>query len=345
MTSEEVRSITREMVRAARNAAAGTAEIGMRPEAQPRGKAQGKNKSAPAGPRDHIYITLNDASRLQDVEHALDLVATAHELSKLDAAVEPRAPGLTRFDYGLGRHRTHSILIATPDPRRRARAAGPGPRLAILIDDLGYDRAAAHALFALPYPFTVAVLPNLSASADLAEEAHRLGCQVMLHLPMQSINGEAKSEPNELYPGMDPGEVRMIVARMLDSVPHAVGANNHQGSRATLDPELMSAVMEALKEREVFFVDSRTAGGSVAYTAARRAGLPATYRTVFLDDTPTREFVEQQLVLAERQAREQGWALAIGHPHPTTLEALSAQLPLLEQRGVRLVFVSDLITK
>ncbi len=349
----EVRTITRELVFAARAATGGKAEIGMRPELQPTGP---NPAGGPDGARiqlatDHIYITLApgrsgqaDPAALAALEKELDQVAGRHELEHVSLA---GAPGLVRFDYRLGGRRTHAIHIITPLVSRRSEASGlggrgPAARLAIIVDDLGYDRTAAEGLFALPFPLTLAVLPHLPYSADIAEEAHRRGYQVLLHLPMES-NGDAKPEVIELRRGMSPAEVTWLLAGMLETVPHAVGVNNHQGSLATADPQLMAEVMPALRERDLFFIDSRTTPATVAYEAALRAGVPAASRNVFLDDVPTRDAVRRQLALAVRRARQQGFAIAIGHPHPATLQALAESLPQLEAHGVTLVFASELV--
>ncbi len=343
LAPSEVRGVTRELVFAARTATGGKAEIGMRPELQEPDQAQ------PAA--DHIYITLApgragqpDPAALAALEKQLDQVASRHGLKRVSFA---GPPGLVRFDYQLGGRRTHAIHIITPLFSRRAEVSAPhgrapAARLAIIIDDLGYDRAAAEGLFALPYPLTFAVLPHLVYSADIAEEAHRRSYEVMLHLPMESI-GDEKREAIELRRGMSAEELARLLAGMLDTVPYAVGVNNHQGSLATADPQLMAAVMPALRERELFFIDSRTTPATVAYHAAVQAGVRAASRNVFLDDVSTREAVREQLALAVRRARAQGFAIAIGHPRPATLQALAESLPQLKARGVALVFASELV--
>lgn len=364
LTPAEIRAITRELVFAAKNATGDKVEIGMRPESLLR---EAGNAAVRPGNRgtgqlvlDHIYITLRvgraggaDPAALQALEAALDEVASRHGLSR---DPRPGAPGLVRFDYRPATGgRTHAIHIITPLVSRRPEASGPTARppvgrLAIIIDDLGYDRAAADALFALPVPLTVSVLPHLAHSADIAEEAYRRGYQVMLHLPMESSNGGGKPEALELRAGMGPDEITRLLAGMLETVPHAVGVNNHQGSLATTDAQLMDAIMPTLRERELFFIDSRTTAATVAYDTARRTGVRAASRNVFLDAAPsapgaapTLESVWQQLARAARQARRHGFAIAIGHPHPATVQALEEYLPQLEAHGIGLVFASDLV--
>jgi hypothetical protein len=137
--------------------------------------------------------------------------------------------------------------------------------------------------------------------------------------------------------------IERILQSDLASVPQAVGVNNHMGSRATADPRLMAAVMRALAARHLYFVDSRTTAASVAFEAARRQGLPAFYRSVFLDDTESVPYTLGQLRQFRRVLEEQGAALAIGHPYPTTIAALAEFLPELERDDVELAPPSRLL--
>jgi hypothetical protein len=341
-TGSQIRAITRELVIAARNASGGRAEVGMRPEFVPRQPGRAQSLSA-----DHIYITVPltssgvpDRAAHDAIEKKLAHVAEIHHLQRIARSA---SPGMERFDYVLRGQRTQSIHLIVPLAVAPAvQSALHRPRLAIVIDDLGYDRAQADALFRVSYPLTLSVLPHLSNSAEIAEEAHRRGYEVLLHLPMASTGGE-KDEPIELYSGMDVNTVSQTFAAMLETVPYAVGVNNHEGSRGTSDTKLMGELMPLLRERKLFFVDSRTTTATVAEIAARSASVPATSRNVFLDDERSVSAIRKQLALAVRDAREKGSALAIGHPHPETLEVLSEMLPEIERQGVTLVFASDLV--
>ncbi|GAC1631774.1 MAG: hypothetical protein NVS9B14_04110 [Candidatus Acidiferrum sp.] len=216
------------------------------------------------------------------------------------------------------------------------------PRLAIILDDLGSDRAAAEAVFSMPYPLTISVLPNHEHSREIADEAQQRGYQVLLHLPMQSIANETP-EKDELRPGMSARQVQTMVDGMIDSIPNAVGVNNHQGSRATSDPVLMRELMPALREKNLFYIDSRTTAETVAFDAAKEAGVPTAFRNVpFLDDVQETSAIRKQLQLAIRGAKEKKAAIAIGHPHAATLEVLREFLPSVRANGVQLVFASDL---
>jgi len=126
-------------------------------------------------------------------------------------------------------------------------------------------------------------------------------------------------------------------------IPHVAGVNNHMGSRATQDAALMAEVMRVLAEHRLYFVDSRTTAGSTALDVARRQGLPAFYRAVFLDDTETVPYTLGQLQELRRRVQQEGVALAIGHPHPTTIAALEKFLPELERSDIELVTPSQIV--
>lgn len=342
ISSTAVRNITRELVFAARNASGGRAEIGMRPESAPRQPGKPQTFSA-----DQIFITvpLNksgapDLAARDAMEAEMERVADFHHLQRVE---RQGAAGLERFDYVLDGRRTQSIHLVTPVPQAEI-AAAPArvhPRLAIVIDDLGYDRAQADSLFRLGYPITISVLPHETNSGEIAEEAHRRGYQVMLHLPMASNAGD-KDEPIELHPGMPRAAVEKTFDSMLDTVPYAAGVNNHEGSLGTADQTLMDELMPLLHERKLFFIDSRTTAATVAESAAHSAGVAAARRNVFLDDEQSAPAIRKQFSLALSDARKNGAALAIGHPHPTTLEVLNKMLPEAQREGVQLVFASEL---
>jgi uncharacterized protein len=233
-----------------------------------------------------------------------------------------------------------SKIRPTPHPFHPAVS---GPRLAIILDDVAGDPAAVDSIFSLRYPLTLSILPNHLHSAQIAREAHRRGYQVMLHLPMQSLADEIP-ESQEIRPGMPPAQISAELNNMLASVPYAAGINNHQGSLATSDPRLMADLMPLLRNRHLFFIDSRTTAATVAFDAAQSAGVPCAFRNVpFLDDVQEIGAVRRQLELAARDAREKGRAIAIGHPHPSTLRALSEFLPQAESQGIHLVHASDLV--
>jgi len=277
---------------------------------------------------------------------SLGTVATRYQLTQ-DPPTQSGA--LVHFKLRRSGVPTHEIEIATSAGVASASGGSDwagktgGPELAIIVDDLGSDREAAEAIFALHYPLTVSVLPHHEHSLEIATEAQRRGCQVLLHLPMQSVANE-KVETQELRTGMTEPELATLVDQFLQEVPGAAGVNNHQGSQATANGRLMGELMEVLRERELFYIDSRTTAATVAYDTAQNAGVRSAFRNVpFLDDVAQVPAVRKQVELALRSAREKGEAIAIGHPHPATLQALREVLPKAQEQGVRLVFASDLV--
>ncbi len=215
---------------------------------------------------------------------------------------------------------------------------------AIVIDDLGRDLEPVHKLARLPYRLTFSVLPDLAYSREAAELAHRSGREVILHLPMEPERGAAaKPGPGEITVGMAEPEIGQVIRLDLASVPFIDGVNNHMGSRATADPVLMARVMRVLRERHLFFIDSRTTAATTALEAARHQGVPAFYRSVFIDDTETVDYSLGELRRFRQIVEQQGLALAIGHPYPTTIQALAEFLPELERDNIQLVFASEVV--
>ena len=332
-----VHAVTRELAGAAHAAApAGTQiHIGL----------QAADKTP--GAMDSLDITLPktqpDAaakSEAAKIQRALAGVATRHGLT--EESSEGREGIL--FFYLKAGTRTHAVRmhIGAAETGNTALQQN-GARLAIILDDLGSDRHAADQIFDLPYPLTISVLPNHEHSDEIAQEAQRRGYQVMLHLPMQAVSTE-KPEAQELRAGMPAAEVSKLVNHFLADIPGAVGVNNHQGSEATSDPALMQELMPVLRHHHLFYIDSRTTAATVAYETAQTARVPSAFRNVpFLDDVAEVGAVRKQLELALRGAREKGEAVAIGHPHPATLQALREVLPQAQSEGVRLTFASELV--
>lgn len=275
---------------------------------------------------------------------ALGKVATRHRLAQ-ESPSDSR-DGLV-FRYRRQGFVTHTIHLQT-QPVVASRELTPftqphSARLAIILDDFGNDRAAAEAVFALRCPITLSVLPERVHSADIAEEAHRRGYEVMLHLPMESLSNK-KAESRELRPGMSSAQVSVLVTEFLGELPEAAGVNNHQGSQSTADSALMDALMPVLRDHQLFYIDSRTTAATVAFDTAQRIGVRSAFRNVpFLDDVAEVGAIRRQLQLALRDAHEKAEAVAIGHPHPATLKALSEVSHDAEAQGVKLVFASELV--
>ena len=221
--------------------------------------------------------------------------------------------------------------------------AGP-PRVAIIIDDLGYALDAGRRAIALPGPVTYAVLPGAPRTAILANNAHENGKEVLLHLPLQAYPEDRAQEPGGINLDMSRQEFGATFEAALASVPHAIGVNGHRGSLLTRHPGHMQWLMEELLAHDdLFFIDSYTTHKSVALQLARESGIRAMRRDVFLDPDRLPGTVAREFERMKQLARERGFAVAIGHPYPATLEFLERELPKLEAEGLELVAISVLL--
>jgi len=212
----------------------------------------------------------------------------------------------------------------------------------IIIDDLGRDLALGERVLALPGPVACAFLPHEPYTVSLAERAHAGGKEVLLHLPMQAV-ADRPLDAGGLTLDMTRWELRATLARDLALVPHVSGVNNHMGSLMTRHPGDMAWLMDELRTRGLFFVDSRTTRFTVARQVARERGVPSLERDVFLDPYSARHAPMSQFRVLVGEARRQGYAVAIGHPYPATLDMLERVLPRLRQWGITLVSIHRLL--
>ena len=237
---------------------------------------------------------------------------------------------------------TQAAVKTVPEPV----ASGPvhGVRIALVIDDLGHDVEDLRPLEALGVPVTYSVLPFEPQTPQVVAELRRRRAEILLHLPMEPKNGENPG-PGALRQGMSDGELKQRTEAALAAVPGAVGVNNHMGSLLSSETGPMTTVLEVLAARGLFFLDSRTSADSVGYKVAIGMGVPAAERQVFLDGEATPEAIHQQFQRLLDVARGKGSAIAIGHPHPETLAALTREVPKARAAGYEFVPVSYLLTR
>ncbi len=229
-----------------------------------------------------------------------------------------------------------------------ARGSGRGA-IAVVIDDVGNADGSLERLARLDGPLAIAVLPGAPRAREAAALAKRKGWDLLVHLPMEGARGPA--EPEMISSGDDDARIARLVAAAIDNVPGASGLNNHQGSLATADRRVVRAVLSVVRQRGLFFLDSKTSTASVAAEEARALGLATIPRDVFLDDARAEAAAEggapEALAAAWSRAlglaASQGHAVVIGHPSTSTVDFLAAGLPALERRGVLRVKVSELV--
>lgn len=232
--------------------------------------------------------------------------------------------------------------IAKPEVHPLAPEEAKLPKLALIIDDLGYaEPELVQRLCAEPVPFTVAVLPYQEHTVASADIAHQAGKAVILHLPMEGIPGKDPG-PDALKYDLPEDEIRARTRKALADVPFIEGANNHMGSRMTADATRMHWILEEFRGRKLYFVDSRTIATTQGWKVAEELRIPTIQRKVFLDDDKSFPEIQKQFERAIGFAKKDGEAVAIGHIYPETVDALEKLIP--EAKGqVQFVFVRDLV--
>jgi hypothetical protein len=217
------------------------------------------------------------------------------------------------------------------------------PRIAIIIDDIGYSKRLAMGLVKVDKNITFSILPFSPAGTQLAQKLSAKGAELMLHLPMEPTQyPKVNPGPGALLSSMSPDELLTQLRKDIQAVPGTVGANNHMGSRLTADSDKMNQIFTVLKQKDLFFIDSRTSVESKGEQSARMFQLKFSHRDVFLDNFQDVEYISGQMKKLIKLAKDHGSAIGIGHPHQATLDALKRELPKLKGK-VQLVPASKLV--
>lgn len=238
---------------------------------------------------------------------------------------------------------------STPDtstkPGMTKKGSANKPKIAIVIDDVGMNLTQSRAAINLDPNVTIAFLPYAEKVKELALDAKTRGNEIIIHTPMEAMNGDMNLGSMALRTGMQPNDFTAEFQKITESFEGYVGVNNHMGSRLTQDKQAMGQLMRLLKAKNLYFLDSKTISTSIAAETAAFYGVPYAVRDVFLDHEDTPEFVAKALKKVERVARDHGSAIAIGHPKKNTMNALQSWIPTLEAKGFELVPLSTLIQK
>jgi uncharacterized protein len=238
---------------------------------------------------------------------------------------------------------TGQAALAEMVPPVAKKATVKQPVIAIIIDDMGNLEQRDRRAIQLPGAITYAFLPHTPYARKLAELAHQRNKEIMVHLPMESMNRD-KLGPGALTLDMTAQQFTQQLTLDIDAIPHAAGLNNHMGSLLTQHPGHMQWLMTELsKRRDLYFVDSYTTKTSIAQQLANENWIPNIRRDVFLDHDRKPEAIRFQLQRLIKKAKENGGALAIGHPFPETIAVLKAELPKLREQGIILLPVSQLL--
>lgn len=244
-----------------------------------------------------------------------------------------------RIEIGY-RDRVVEKLVLVVDNRLKR----VGGKIALIIDDFGYhDDGVAEEFLKFDHKLTVSIIPGLKASKKIAQKAVQKGKEIMIHLPMESLDSRVEADGFTVFTAMSDEEVSVVVQKAIAEIPQARGMDNHMGSKATLDKRVMKSVMRNLKDRNLYFVDSMTNRRSIAFDTAKEMKVPCERNETFIDNPKSPQTIEQKLQLLVQRAQREGYAVGIGHAQRKTLEVLKKEIPRLEKKGFRFVYVSEIV--
>jgi len=217
------------------------------------------------------------------------------------------------------------------------------PRIALIIDDIGFNLRRVELFLNIDIPITFSILPRVCGSAASARAIHDCGHEIMLHQPMEPFDSRVDPGPGAIFVDDAPQRVQDVVAENIAALPHVVGVNNHMGSRYTQLPQKMDQALDVIRSSKLFFVDSLTTGRSTAFARARQMGLGAMRRDLFLDTQRDADSVLGQMNRLAAIAGKTGSAIGIGHPHPETMEGVHRFLDSPESGAVEFVHISRML--
>jgi polysaccharide deacetylase 2 family uncharacterized protein YibQ len=215
--------------------------------------------------------------------------------------------------------------------------------IVLILDDVGFDHQPLAGAMTIDPNLNFAILPNGDRAHESARRLDANGFELLCHLPMEPIDYPHTSPgPNAILTSMSDEEIARVTLANIEAIPHVRGVNNHMGSRATQDRRVMNSVLRALP-KDLYFIDSKTTGGSIAGTMAREMSIPTASRQVFLDDIQSEGAIRRQLASLTEASEERGLAVGIGHIYPVTVRVLNEEVPRLRQRGFRFVRASSAV--
>lgn len=238
-----------------------------------------------------------------------------------------------------------SCRTAAPPLEKPIIAKKTKNKVAIIVDDMGFSLDAINELCALNHALTIAILPYSPLARETANIAHNNQLEVILHLPMEAINNIADNYNTAgiIHSEMSYAEIQQILSDNLEEVPFIIGVNNHMGSKITANREFMNIILDQIKQRNLYFIDSRTTSRTIAFNLAREMGIPAAKRNIFLDSEIDEVLIKNQLVKLLQLAQKNGMAVGICHPSRETLKVLKENIHLIAEYGLEAVTASDIV--
>ncbi|MDM8540984.1 divergent polysaccharide deacetylase family protein [Desulfococcaceae bacterium HSG7] len=242
-------------------------------------------------------------------------------------------------NFAVSRQFIKTAGAAIPPPKIKRR-----PCVAIIIDDIGYSRKRAWQFLKIGIPLTFSILPQLTYSCELASAIHDHGHEIMLHQPMEPYNMKNHNPgPAAIYTRHGRKQIQNTMALNIRSTPFVVGVNNHMGSRFTEQQDKIRPALEVVRSNDLFFIDSRTSGRSIAYKTALAMQMTTLPRHFFLDNTTLQPVISAQLNKLKRRALKYGYAIGIGHPFPWTVKAIARFASNLNPSQIKLTYISEVL--
>lgn len=270
-------------------------------------------------------------------ENNLRNTQNANPATTNEVGLEVKEPEETTYESGQ-----YADLIVN-DLSSSEEETNFSPKVAFIIDDLGYETGVAKKIMELEFPVALSILPFLRYSEFIAEEGRKYNQEIMLHLPMEPNNSDADPGPGVIKSDMSEEEIRQAVRDCILNFPYIIGTNNHMGSKITEDREIMEIVLEEIREYNLFFIDSITTKDSIAYEVAQEMEIKSAVRSVFLDNENDMEYIKGQMLEVQETALKEGVVIAIGHSRINTFYVLKRMVPELIKAGIEIVPVSELV--
>lgn len=239
--------------------------------------------------------------------------------------------------------------ISAPAVRKKPTELPPilkrfnNPRVAVVMDDFGYNVNNIDELFDMKRPITLSILPNLRYSKEVAQRASLNGYEAILHLPLEPHRNDIPEEADTINSSMSKSEIAARLESAIESVPGLKGVSNHMGSKSTEERDLMTIILGELKKRRLYFVDSLTSERSVSGEVAKQLGERYAKRDIFLDNSNDAEDIRKQVLEMRRLAFKKGRLIAVCHDRKNTVKVLSEMMPSLASEGIDFVYLSELV--
>ncbi|MDD3538634.1 MAG: divergent polysaccharide deacetylase family protein [Atribacterota bacterium] len=248
----------------------------------------------------------------------------------------------TIFLYDLIDQKDKELQLFNRFVEERKKEEGKA-KVAIIIDDMGYQKEMADRIMNLNFPVTVSVLPFLPYSRYVAQLAKEKGMTVLLHLPMEPHNSNVDPGKGAIFSTMSEQEIRAKFLANWQDVPYVSGVSNHMGSKITENRDIMKIILSEIKEKNLYFIDSMTSPDSVGYQLSREMGIKTAQRTVFLDNEQDIDYIGNQIDVLKEFALKYGSAIAIGHPYCNTIDMLMEAYLTFPAEGIEIVKLEELL--